>query len=132
MKIVLITVCLAILMLLGALIYVFAPVMRAGIESDSRSESGPPDQPSSNITFNKSYSLTAKQRLALKNNQFRRISIRSQFAISVSNGQCRQRNVAEFECRNDEPFDIFIVDSRPALALLNPSANAVTVSGSQY
>jgi hypothetical protein len=75
-----------------------------------------------------SYSLLPRQTVNVRNVNYRRFLIRSDYPISVRIGDCQADNVVEWKCLG-EPADVFIVDDRLKPIFTTPRANVVRIAG---
>ncbi len=86
------------------------------------------DQPRA---FRKVFSLLPAQTLNLRNRNFHRVEIRSEYPIQIAAGDCQNDYTVQWTCTFDDPADLFIRDRRNPPILLTPRANSITVTMSE-
>jgi hypothetical protein len=125
----------ALILLALVVCLVVGPVVKAAFLewSFQQSEKRSHPEPSSvtNRTMMKSYSLLPSQSLDLTNSDWGDVEVRSEYPVSVLNGECHSDYTVQWHC-SGAPHDLVIRDARRTPLFFTPRANSVTVTLHTY
>jgi hypothetical protein len=86
-------------------------------------QSGPLPQ-----TVKKTFNIAPGETEQVRNRNYHRIDIRSEYAVKVLAGRCRAKSTFQWTCRFDSPWDLILTDLRPGTRDVNARANVVSVT----
>jgi len=79
----------------------------------------------------KTVSFMPGQAINIKNANFKKVEVRSEYPLRVLTGHCHNDYTVQFFCEG-EPADIFIADTRRPPVFMTPKANSVTITLTQF
>jgi hypothetical protein len=85
-------------------------------------------QPEEPQSITKTVALLPGQAANFSNRRFHRIIVRSEYPITMASGPCHNSYTVQWTCSNQEPGDLFIVDTRRPPVFMTPRANSVTIT----